>query len=229
MTDAPTILVIDDEPQIRRFLKIGLQGQGYAVLEAGSGREGIALCAEKTPDLVILDLGLPDRDGQQVLVELRQWSSAPVIVLSVRSDEAEKIAALDRGADDYVTKPFGVGELNARIRAALRQRNPAEPSPLLVLGALSIDLLKRRVSVDGTAVKLSKKEFALLVLLARHAGRVLSHRQILREVWGAHHVEDTQYLRVYIGQLRQKLGDNPTAPRFILNEPGVGYRFLDQN
>ncbi|RFA30165.1 DNA-binding response regulator [Alkalilimnicola ehrlichii] len=227
---AATILIIDDEPQIRRFLKIGLGGQGYAVLEAGSGKEGLALCAAKTPDLVILDLGLPDMDGQQVLEELRVWSQVPVIVLSVRSSEAEKIASLDRGADDYVTKPFGAGELNARIRAALRHRPQGEP-PLqqFEMRGLSIDLPKRRVVLDGEAIKLSKKEFDLLVLLARYAGRVLTHRQILREIWGAHHEEDTQYLRVYIGQLRQKLGDDPTVPRFILNEPGVGYRFLDED
>jgi two-component system KDP operon response regulator KdpE len=226
-TPMPTILVVDDESQIRRFLRIGLSSQGYRVVEAATGGEGLAACVRASPDLVILDLGLPDRDGQGVIEELRGWSQIPVIVLSVRASEAEKIAALDRGANDYVTKPFGIGELNARIHAALRQQPASEPpAPLLQVGELTLDLAKRRVALSDEAVKLSKKEFDLLALLVRHAGRVLTHRQLLREIWGPLHEEDTQYLRVYIGQLRQKLNDDPAAPRFITNEPGVGYRFL---
>lgn len=224
----PRVLVIDDERQIRRFLRISLSSQGYEVLEAASGGEGLAACASREPDLVVLDLGLPDLDGQAVIEELREWSQVPILVLSVRADEQEKIAALDRGADDYVTKPFGIGELTARLRALLRARRPGQSSqPVYHIGGLSIDLPAHRVMVDDRPVRLSPKEFDLLAYLAAHVGRVVTHRQLLREIWGPVHEEDVHYLRVYVGQLRQKLGDDPASPRFIANEPGIGYRLLE--
>ena len=227
-TGITTLLVVDDEPQIRKFLRISLSTQGFEVLEAGSAGEGLQQCTARRPDLIILDLGLPDADGHALIEAIRAVSSAPIIVLSVRADEAEKVAALDRGADDYVTKPFGIAELTARIRAALRSHNPgADPGKPIDCGPLHIDLQSRVVTLDGEPLKLSKKEFALLVLLAGNRGRVLTHRQLLRDVWGSAHEHDTHYLRVYIGQLRQKLGDDAAEPRFITNEPGVGYRFLE--
>jgi two-component system, OmpR family, KDP operon response regulator KdpE len=226
----PTVLVMDDEPQIRRFLRIGLGAHGYRLLEAGNATEGLSLCAQSNPDLIILDLGLPDIDGKRVIEEIRSWSAAPIIVLSVRSGETEKIAALDLGANDYVTKPFSIGELMARIRAILRNRGePEDNEAVLQVGPLALDLAKRRVILHEEVLKLSKKEFELLAYLVKYAGRVLTHRQILREIWGVEHEEDTQYLRVYIGQLRQKLTDDPTRPRFIANEPGVGYRFIAED
>jgi two-component system KDP operon response regulator KdpE len=210
---APRVLVIDDEPQIRRFLDIGLRAEGYRVLLAANAGEGLALAATQSPDLVILDLGLPDRDGQEVLAELRQWSSVPVLVLSVRAAESEKVLALDHGANDYVTKPFGIQELMARLRALLR---------------IAVDLARREVTLDGAPVALTRKEYAVLALLLRHAGRVVSQQQLLREVWGATHVQDTHYLRIVLGRLRQKLGDDPATPCWLKTEPGVGYRFLGQ-
>jgi two-component system, OmpR family, KDP operon response regulator KdpE len=223
------ILVVDDEPQIRKFLRISLTAHGYEVIEAARGEEGVARCATEQPDLVILDLGLPDLDGQQAITRIREWSRVPIIVLSVRTAEREKVAALDRGADDYVTKPFGIHELLARVRAVLRNRaqDGAEPRPVLTVGELTIDVPRRRVQVGADEVKLSRKEFALLRMLAQHAGRILTHQQLLREVWGPAHEKETHYLRIYIGHLRQKLGDDPTRPRYISNEPGVGYRLLE--
>lgn len=221
------ILVIDDEIQIRRFLRITLEAEGFNVIEAESGRQGIQLCASRSPHLVVLDLGLPDMDGQQVLSEIRAWSGSPVIVLSVRAGEDEKVKALEGGADDYVTKPFGVAELVARIRVALRNRRQEEPvPPRIEVQGLKIDATHRRVSIQGHKIHLSRKEYELLLLLARNRGRVLTHAQILRALWGAGHERDTQYLRVYIAQLRQKLGDDPATPRFIATEPAVGYRFV---
>jgi two-component system KDP operon response regulator KdpE len=225
------ILVVDDEPQIRKFLRISLTAHGYEVIEAARGEEGVAKCATAQPDLVILDLGLPDLDGQEAIARIREWSRVPIIVLSVRTAEKEKVAALDRGADDYVTKPFGIHELLARVRAVLRNRaqDGAEPQAVLTVGDLRIDIPRRRVQLAGNEVRLSRKEFALLRMLAQHPGRILTHQQLLREVWGPAHEGETHYLRIYIGHLRQKLGDNPTDPHYISNEPGVGYRLLERD
>lgn len=225
----PKILVVDDEAPIRKFLRISLSAQGFSVYEAGVGHETLQVIQSVQPDLVILDLGLPDEDGQDVLQAVRAISNVAVIVLSVRAEEGEKVLALDHGATDYVTKPFGIAELTARIRAALRARPGAEqlPDPL-VIGLLQINVARHEVRLAGNLVKLSPREFDLLALLAANAGRVLTHQYILSRIWGPFHEEDTQYLRVYIGQLRQKLGDNPLNPKYIANEPGIGYRLLDQ-
>ncbi len=224
------ILVVDDEPQIRKFLRISLSAHGYEVIEAARGGEALGKCATGSPDLVILDLGLPDEDGQEVIARIREWSPVPIIVLSVRAAEAEKVAALDRGADDYVTKPFGIHELLARVRAALRGRRQdgEAPPPVVTVGDLTVDIARRRVRLAGAEIKLSRKEFALLRMLALHAGRIVTHQHLLREVWGPAHEHETHYLRIYIGHLRQKLGDDPTHPRYIGNEPGVGYRLLEE-
>jgi two-component system, OmpR family, KDP operon response regulator KdpE len=222
------ILVIDDEPQIRRFLDISLRAQGYVVALAESGRAGLAELAAHGADLVVLDIGLPDLDGHGVLSELRQWSQVPVIMLTVRDGEAEKVAALDGGANDYVTKPFGVQELMARIRGLLRARiAPADAAmPVFDDGRLHVDLGRREVTLDGEPLALSRKEFALLALLLQHAGRVVTQPQLLRELWGPDHQDDTHYLRILVGKLRQKLHDDATAPRYIATEPGVGLRFV---
>jgi two-component system KDP operon response regulator KdpE len=223
----PCVLVIDDEAQIRKFLDIGLRAEGYEVLLAANGEEGLALAATRSPDLVILDLGLPDREGHEVLADLRQWSQLPVLVLSVRDTEKEKVRALDAGANDYVTKPFGIQELMARLRALLRNRpGEVEAQPRYDDGRLHIDLAQREVSLDGQVLSLTRKEYAVLAMLLRHSGRVVTQQQLLRELWGPTHVEDTHYLRIVIGKLRQKLGDDPTTPRWLKTEPGVGYRFL---
>jgi two-component system KDP operon response regulator KdpE len=222
------ILVVDDERPIRRLLHTSLTAEGYEVIEAETAAQGLATAAREKPDAVLLDLGLPDQDGLEALRQLREWSKVPVVVVTVRSDETEKIAALDSGADDYVTKPFGMGELLARLRTALRHGTQAEiGAPVFVSGALSVDLAKRRVAVNGEEVKLSPKEYDLLRLFVRHAGRVLTHQMILKEIWGPAHVGDTQYLRVYVGQLRQKLQDDPAEPTLIRTEPGVGCRFAE--
>jgi two-component system, OmpR family, KDP operon response regulator KdpE len=224
---APRILVIDDEAQIRRFLDIGLRAEGYEVLLAANAADGLALAATQSPDLVILDIGLPDREGHDVLAELRQWSLVPVLMLSVRDAENEKVRALDHGANDYVTKPFGIQELMARLRALLRNR-PGEPElpPRYDDGHLAVDMARREVHLDGALLSLTRKEYAVLALLLRHSGRVVTQQQVLREVWGATHVQDTHYLRIVLGKLRQKLGDDPVTPRWLKTEPGVGYRFL---
>ena len=224
----PRILVIDDEPQIRRFLDISLRAQGYVVALAESGRAGLAELAAHGADLVVLDIGLPDLDGHDVLGELRQWSQVPVIMLTVRDGEAEKVAALDGGANDYVTKPFGVQELMARIRSLLRARiAPADTAmPLFDDGHLHVDLGRREVTLAGEPVVLSRKEFALLALLLQHAGRVVTQPQLLRELWGPTHQDDTHYLRILVGKLRQKIGDDATAPRYIATEPGGGLKFV---
>ncbi|MDE2316120.1 MAG: response regulator transcription factor [Xanthomonadaceae bacterium] len=225
---APRVLVIDDEAQIRRFLDIGLRAEGYQVLLAANAAEGLAQAATGSPDLVILDLGLPDRDGHEVLAELRQWSRVPVLMLSVRDAETEKVRALDAGANDYVTKPFGIQELMARLRALLRQRPAGGPEapPRWDDGQLSVDFLRREVLLAGIELALTRKEYAVLAMLLRHAGRVVTQPQLLREIWGPSHVGDSQYLRIVIGKLRQKLGDDPANPRWLKTEPGVGYRFL---
>ncbi len=224
----PTILVIDDEAQIRKFLRISLLAQGFRVLEAGTGGQGLESAALHKPDLVVLDLGLPDLDGQQVLRELREWSGVPVLVLSVRSSEGEKVLALDGGANDYVTKPFGIQEFLARVRVLLRQGGSAEqPEASVSSGPLTVDFAYRRVLLDGQEVALTRKEYAVLALLAGHLGRVVTQQQLLKDIWGPTHTEDSHYLRVVVGHLRQKLGDDPTAPRLIVTEPGVGYRLLD--
>ena len=221
------ILVIDDEPQIRRFLEISLRAQGYVVELADSAAAGLEALATHGADLVVLDMGLPDRDGLDVLRDIRQWSQVPVLMLTVRAHESEKVAALDAGANDYVTKPFGIQELMARIRVLLRAHaTSADAAPLFDDGHLRVDLARREVSLDGGPVVLSRKEYALLALLVSHAGRVVTQPQLLREVWGPTHQEDTHYLRILVGKLRQKLGDDAAAPRWIATEPGVGLRFL---
>ena len=222
----PKVLVVDDEPQIRRFLRASLQSHDYVVVEAENGKEAVRVCTVQKPDLLILDLGLPDMDGPDVIKLVREWSEIPIIVLSIRSDDADKIEALDRGANDYVTKPFSMGELLARMRAALRLGRPeaADGGAVITAGEISIDLSKRLITLGGTPVKLSRKEYDLLKILASHPGKVITHQQLLQEVWGPAYVEETQYLRVYIGQLRQKLERDPAAPRWLITEPGVGYR-----
>ena len=225
---APRVLVIDDEAQIRRFLDIGLRAEGYQVLLASTGEEGLGLAATQSPDLVVLDIGLPDMEGHDVLRELRRWSAVPVLMLSVRDAESEKVKALDTGANDYVTKPFGIQELMARLRVLLRQGAKAgEPDAPVRYddGSLVVDLARREVFLDGAAVALTRKEFAVLSMLVRHPGRVVSQQQILRDIWGPTHVQDTHYLRIVMGKLRQKLGDDATTPRWLKTEPGVGYRF----
>jgi two-component system KDP operon response regulator KdpE len=220
------ILVVDDEPQIQRFLRPALSAAGYAVIEAATGAEALKIIVTAAPDIVILDLGLPDMDGKEVLTRLRGWSDIPVIILSARDRESEKIAALDVGADDYVEKPFGIGELTARIRTALRHRAKADGIPQSIAAdGLSIDATRRLVTRNGVPIRLTPKEYDLLVLLARHAGRVVTHRTLLTSVWGPAHGEDLPYLRVFIGQLRQKIERDPAAPAILRTEPGVGYRF----
>lgn len=220
----PLVLVIDDEPQIRRLLAVALEANGYRVLPAATGQEGVVLAAQHRTALVVLDLGLPDLPGQEVLRRLREWSSVPVVILSVQDDEAGKVAALDAGADDYVTKPFNTSELLARLRVALRHATKPEETAVFQSGNLVMDLPGRRVTVKGTEVKLTTTEYNLLRLLVRHAGKVLTHRQLLREVWGPGHEEHTHYLRVYVAHLREKIEADPSRPELLITEPGVGYR-----
>ena len=223
--DAGRILVVDDEPPIRRLLRTTLRAHEYEVLEAGTAREAIELARSGKPDVVILDLGLPDRDGMEVITQIRLGSAVPIVVLSSRGDELGKVAALDAGADDYITKPFGAEELVARIRTALRHRVQAQGAQaVFVSGSLKVDLVHRRVSLRGADVKLSPKEYEILSQLVLHAGKVLTHKHLLRHVWGDSVEADVQYLRVYIRQLRQKLENDPEQPDLILTEPGVGYR-----
>ena len=224
-TYADPILIIDDEVQIRRLLEITLSANGFKVFEASSGKEGLVLAATQHPLLIILDLGLPDVDGIEVLKKLREWYTKPVIVLSVRSLEEDIINALDNGANDYLTKPFRTGELLARIRVAIRQNQHDFDSPLLSFGALILDLVNHKVLKDNTVIKLTSTEYALLVLLAKNQGKVLTHRFILKEIWGMGYVDQTQYLRVFIAQLRKKIEDNPTQPNLLITESGIGYRF----
>jgi two-component system KDP operon response regulator KdpE len=219
------VLVVDDEAPIQRFLRPALQASGYDVLTAETGAQALRQIATAAPDVIVLDLGLPDMDGKDVLVEARKFSKSPVIILSARDHEAEKIAALDLGADDYVEKPFAIGEFLARLRAALRHGSPDHaPAPRYEAHGVAVDLDRRLVTRDGQALKLTPKEYELLAILVRHAGRVVTHRQILAAVWGPAHAEDTQYLRVFVGQLRAKIEPNPESPRLIRTEPSIGYR-----
>jgi two-component system KDP operon response regulator KdpE len=223
----PTILVIEDEPSLRKFLRVSLESQDYKVLEATKGEEGLRHASVGQPDLVILDLGLPDMDGVEVTRRLREWTAIPIIVVSARGKEQDKVGALDAGADDYLTKPFGVPELLARLRVALRHLAAAKPDtgdPVFESGGLRVDLAHREVSVGGKAVRLTPNEFRLLTVLVKNAGRVLTHRQLLKDVWGPGSGEETHYLRVYMNQLRQKIEAEPSRPKYLLTEPGVGYR-----
>lgn len=228
MTSVPRILVVDDEAQIRKFLRISLSANGYQVLLAEDGNAAIRQARDHLPDLIILDLGLPDQDGQEVISALRHFCQVPILVLSVRADEFDKVEALDRGANDYVSKPFGIAELMARIRASLRPAALAGNTTTLILGPLNVDLKRRMVQVRGQDVHLSRKEWDLLLFLARRPDQVVTHRHILREVWGPAHLDDTAYLRVYINQLRQKLELDPSRPALIVTDQGVGYRLVTQ-
>jgi two-component system KDP operon response regulator KdpE len=228
MSAKTKVLVVDDEAAILRFLKPALEANDYEMTTVGTLAEALKQIAAKSPDIVLLDLGLPDGDGKDVIRRAREWSDLPIIVLSARERETEKIEALDLGADDYVNKPFNVGELMARMRTALRHRLlKNSETPVLRVGGIEVDAVRHRVTRAGADIKLTPKEFELLSFLARHAGRVVMHKQLLTAVWGPAHRDDTQYLRVYIGQLRQKVEDNPDDPRIILTEPGIGYRIAD--
>ncbi|MDR3591741.1 MAG: response regulator transcription factor [Negativicutes bacterium] len=227
MTDkGPRILVIDDEPQICRLLRVSLGAHGYDTSEAVNGLDGINRVAIFKPDLIILDLGLPDIDGKEVIRRLREWCQTPIIILTARGQEEEKVEALDAGADDYITKPFGVSELMARIRVLLRRTAHSEDEPVITCGDLSVDLAQRRVTVGGREVKLTPTEYDIIKLLAQHAGKVITHKHLLKTVWGNSLNEDTHYTRVFIGQLRKKIEDNPNQPRYIITESGVGYRLM---
>ena len=229
--DAPKILVIEDEPPIRKFLRISLESHGYRVIETGTAATGIGHAVAEPPDAVILDLGLPDQDGLQVISRLREWSRVPIIVVSARGREADKVAALDAGADDYLTKPFGVGELLARLRVALRHAATlASPNakPVVRVEELTVDLVRREVAIGTEVIHLTPTEYRLLLVLVAHAGKVVTHRQLLKEVWGPDSVYENQYLRVYMGQLRRKIEKDATRPRYIKTEAGIGYRLMDE-
>ena len=226
-TPGPLVLIVEDEPQMLRFLRASLSTHGYRLIESITGSDGLAQAAARNPDVILLDLGLPDLDGLQVTQRLREWSRTPIIVISARGQDEDKIGALDAGADDYLTKPFSVGELLARIRVALRHATvlaSAKPEPVFTLDDLRVDLAKREVFVAGREIHLTPTEYKLLTVLVQHAGKVVTHRQLLKEVWGPSHADNTQYLRVYMTQLRQKLEPQPAHPRYLINEPGVGYR-----
>jgi len=223
------ILIVDDEAPIRKFLSINLTAHGYTVLEADNGKHAIEIAALKKPDIIILDLGLPDMDGKQIIKEIRGWTNTPILVLSVRADDREKVEALDQGANDYVTKPFSTIELMARLRAITRiqkMESGQTDEVVFVQDGLKLDYASRKVELHGQPLKLTRKEYDLLRLLTRNAGKVLTHDFLLREVWGPAQADQSQYLRVHIGNLRQKLNDDPAKPSFILTEPGVGYRFI---
>jgi two-component system, OmpR family, KDP operon response regulator KdpE len=225
--DKGIILLIEDEPQMQRFLRIVLQGQGYSFIEAQTGQEGLLQAASRSPDIILLDLGLPDIDGLEVTRRLREWSDVPIIVLSAREQEQDKIKALDAGADDYLTKPFGAGELLARIRVAMRHkimRQSTTGEPVFILDNLRVDMSRRQVFLNEQEVHLTPIEYKLLVMLIKYTGKVVTHSQLLKEVWGPSYSKETQYLRVYMTQLRHKLELDPARPRFLINEPGIGYR-----
>ena len=228
MMSATRVLVVDDEPQIQRFLRVALNAAGYGVIAAATAAEAMKAFVTNAPDIVVLDLGLPDRDGKDVLRDIRQFSNVPVIVLSARERETEKIDALDAGADDYVEKPFAIGEFLARLRAALRHAaKDAQQVTRIEIDGLTVDLLKRLVMRDGAPIKLTPKEYELLAILVRNAGRVVTHPQILNAVWGPAHKDDTQYLRVFVGQLRAKIERDPANPTIVSTESGVGYRLIE--
>jgi two-component system, OmpR family, KDP operon response regulator KdpE len=223
----PVVVLIEDEPQIRRFLRATLTGQGYRLFEAATGADGIIEVGSRQPDVVIIDLGLPDMDGIEVIRRLREWTAVPIIVLSARGQERDKVTALDAGADDYVSKPFGAGELLARIRVALRHTAGASheaDEAAFKVGELHVDLLRRHVAVGAAEVRLTPTEYKLLTTLIRHAGKVVTHQQLLREVWGPAHTDQAHYVRIYMAHLRHKLETEPARPRYLLTEPGVGYR-----
>lgn len=223
---SPVALVIDDEPQIRRLLQVTLETHGYRVFDADNGQDGIAQAAQRRPDVILLDLGLPDLDGLAVLKRIREWSQIPILILSVRDAEADKIAALDQGADDYVTKPFSAGELLARLRAALRHAHPPTEQAPYQLGKLEVDLVARTVRKEGQEIRLTPIEYALLRLLLINAGKVLTHRYLLTQVWGPNAVHQTHYLRVHIANLREKVEPDPARPRLIITDSGIGYRLI---
>ena len=221
------ILLIEDEPQMRRFLRITLQAHGYQLIESATGQDGLIQVATRNPDVVLLDLGLPDIDGLEVTRRLREWSKVPLIVISAREQEEDKVRALDAGADDYLTKPFGAGELLARIRVSLRHmamQHAGTEEPVFVLDNLKVDLAKRQVMLDNREVHLTPIEYRLLAILIKHAGKVITHTHLLKEVWGTAYADQTHYLRIYMAQLRHKLEADPARPRFFINEPGIGYR-----
>ncbi|OGW41265.1 MAG: DNA-binding response regulator [Nitrospirae bacterium GWD2_57_9] len=225
--DKELILLIEDEQQMRRFLRITLQSHGYRLIEASTAQEGLLQAASRNPDVVLLDLGLPDMDGLEVTSRLREWAQTPIIVISAREQEQDKVKALDAGADDYLTKPFSANELLARIRVALRHSirgRSGRPEPIFVFDTLRVDLSQRQVFLNNNEVHLTPLEYKLLMVLIRHAGKVITHRQLLTEVWGPAHAKEVQYLRVYMTQLRHKLEADPARPRFLINEPGIGYR-----
>jgi two-component system KDP operon response regulator KdpE len=227
----PVVVLIEDEVPIRRFLRVTLGSQGYRLFEAATGADALVEVASRQPDVVILDLGLPDMDGLEIIRRLREWSAVPIIVLSARGQERDKVAALDAGADDYVAKPFGADELLARVRVALRHASGAAregAEARFAVGGLEVDLARRQVRRDGAEIHLTPTEYRLLTTLVRHAGKVLTHRQLLAEVWGPSHAEEAHYLRVYMAQLRRKLEDDPARPRYLLTEPGVGYRLAGE-
>jgi two-component system KDP operon response regulator KdpE len=225
MNLSETILIIDDEVQIRRLLEITLSSNGYKTSEAATGKEGLIAAATHHPEIVILDLGLPDADGIGILKKLREWYKKPIIILSVRNSEDDIIEALDNGANDYLTKPFRTGELLARIRAALRQNQSVEDNPNLVFGTLTIDLANHVVRKNSEILKLTSTEFSLLALLSKNSGRVMTHQSILKEIWGFGYIGQTQYLRVFVAQIRKKIEDDPGRPKLLITESGIGYRF----
>lgn len=225
MDISETILIIDDEVQIRRLLEITLSSHGYKISEATTGKEGLIAAATNNPALIILDLGLPDADGMDILKKLREWYQKPIIILSVRNSELDIVNSLDNGANDYLSKPFRTGELLARIRVALRHSQGEEDNPVMVFGTLTIDLINHTASKNKIALKLTSTEFSLLSLLARNSGRVMTHQSILKEIWGFGYIGQTQYLRVFVAQLRKKIEDNPARPQLLITESGIGYRF----